>query len=76
MAINHLDSLIIGDTDVIWLDSHKRAEFLVHFVHDFKPFAASTDRKQPEVGELGRKWCWYVSQLAVCYEIRIEIPRQ
>lgn len=43
MAINGLDSIIVEDADMVWLDTHDWAKLLVQLVNRFIPIPPPTD---------------------------------
>lgn len=49
MAVDDLDGLVVGHTDMIGLDADDRAQLLVDLVDDEEPFTLSTYFEQPEV---------------------------
>lgn len=49
MAVNDLDGLVVGHTDMVGLDAHNRAQFLVHLVDGQVAITPPTYRQQPKV---------------------------
>lgn len=57
MTVYGLNSIIIGDTDMVGLNSHHFAIFLMSSINKKIALATSGGQKKPEVGECRRKGC-------------------
>lgn len=72
MTIDCIDSLFIGNADVVWLDSNKFAKSLVLFVNDLVAIASAANSHEPEVGESSIGRCRDVTDSRIGDEVWVE----
>lgn len=72
VAVDGLDGLVVGHTDVVGLDAHQGPQLLVHLVDNLVPPAAPAHGEQPEVGELRWEGRRDAAQVAVRDQVRVQ----
>lgn len=73
MAIYELNGFVVGNADMVWLNSGDGAELLVDFVNEPVSFASAAGPKEPQIGELGRERCRYLAEVSEGHEVRMQV---
>lgn len=75
MSIDGRNGVLIGDTDVVGLNAYKRAQLVMHVVHDFVALAAPTHAHEPKIGELRRPWRRNVAKVPIGNGVGVNVGR-
>lgn len=73
MAINHGNRPVIIDTDVVGLDPHNGAEFVVDLVYNEGSLASPRRHKEPQVREARCEGPWDIPESRIGDEVLVEV---
>lgn len=73
MSVHHVNSGLIRDTDMIWLDPYKLSMLLVFRVDSEIPLPLTSLQQEPQIRELGSKWTWDRIQRSIGRQVWDEI---